>query len=400
MWKLPCPLAGGAGKPRRCTMARLVEHILTPSATKRVLVVAEDPWLRFRLHRELERAACDVVSVGRLRPADLSQSGSYDVVVTDAAVFPEGSRLEAFRALRAGSPGARFVLLVGAKEKSVAAQARESGFDLVLARPARAEALPELVREVLAEPPAPAEAVPVPMRFQFVLDLPGEGKRKAGTTFTALVIHALLLGAVLLVPLMFTETLNLRELAGVWLVAPPPPPPPPTGAQAPRRVKPVFQTVTGKLIAPTAIPKEIARIVETDELDIQGVPGGVPGGQLGGVLGGVIGGVPQATARPVLAPPVQKPIRVGGKLRPPRLLQRVEPVYPTIAKQARISGDVRIDAIIDTEGNVVDMQVLSGHPLLVQAALGAVSQWRYEPTYLNEQPVPVVLVVTVTFRLQ
>jgi len=91
---------------------------------------------------------------------------------------------------------------------------------------------------------------------------------------------------------------------------------------------------------------------------------------------------------------------VGGKLRPPRLLQRVEPVYPTIAKQARISGDVRIDAIIDTEGNVVDMQVLSGHPLLVQAALGAVSQWRYEPTYLNEQPVPVVLVVTVTFRLQ
>jgi len=77
----------------------------------------------------------------------------------------------------------------------------------------------------------------------------------------------------------------------------------------------------------------------------------------------------------------------------------VEPVYPLIAKQARIAGDVRIDAIIDTDGNVVEMKVLSGHPLLVQAALNAVSQWRYEPTYLNEVPVPVVLAVTVTFRL-
>ena len=380
-------------------MARVVEHILTPSTTRRVLVVAEDPWLRFRLHREFERAGCEVVSVARLRPADLNPPASYDVVLTDAAVFPEGSRLEAFRALRAGSSGARFVLLVGAKEKGVAAQARDSGFDLVLARPARAEALPELVRDVLAEPHAPAEAVPVPMRFHFVLEIPGEGKKKAGSALTALVIHSLILAVALIVPLMFTETLNVRELAGVWLVAPPPPPPPPpvANAQPVRRVKPVFQTVTGKLIAPTAIPKEIAHIVETDELDIQGVPGGVPGGQLGGVLGGVIGGVPHP--RPVLAPPVQKPIRVGGKLRPPRLTQRVEPVYPLIAKQARIAGDVRIDAIIETDGNVVEMKVLSGHPLLVQAALNAVSQWRYEPTYLNEVPVPVVLAVTVTFRL-
>lgn len=388
-------------------MARVVEHILTPTATQRILMVAEDPWLRFRLHREFERAGCDVVSVARLRPADLSRPASYDVVVTDAAVFPEGSRLEVFRALRVGSPGARFVLLVGAKEKSIAAQARESGFDLVLARPGRAEALPELVRDVLAEPHAPAEAIPVPVRFQFVLEMPGDGKKKAGSALTALVIHSLILGVALLVPLMFTETLNVRELAGVWLVTPPPPPPPPpapTGAQAPRRVKPVFQIVSGKLVAPRAIPKEIAHIVETDiDLDqgvLGGVPGGIPGGQLGGVLGGVIGGIPQAAGRPVLAPPVQKPIRVGGKLRPPRLLHRVEPLYPVIAKQARVAGDVRIDAIIDANGNVVEMKVLSGHPLLVREALAAVGQWRYEPTYLNEVPVPVVLEVTVTFRLR
>src|SRR3989304_2984191 len=117
-------------------MARVVEHILTPSTTRRVLVVAEDPWLRFRLHREFERAGCEVVSVARLRPADLNPPASYDVVLTDAAVFPEGSRLEAFRALRAGSSGARFVLLVGAKEKGVAAQAGGSGVDLGVERPA------------------------------------------------------------------------------------------------------------------------------------------------------------------------------------------------------------------------------------------------------------------------
>ena len=92
-------------------------------------------------------------------------------------------------------------------------------------------------------------------------------------------------------------------------------------------------------------------------------------------------------------------MRVGGKIRPPRLVRRVEPIYPGVAKQARIQGDVRIDAIIDAKGQVVEMKVLSGHPLLATAALTAVQQWVYEPTYLNEQPVPVVLEVTVNFRL-
>lgn len=172
---------------------------------------------------------------------------------------------------------------------------------------------------------------------------------------------------------------------------------------AARRVRP--QTLSGKLVAPTVIPKEIARIVELTDIEFEqwgvlgGVPGGVPGGQLGGVLGGVLGGIPSAS-RPVVAPPTQAPIRVGGKLRPPRLIRRVEPTYPGIAKQARLQGQVRIDAIIDTSGRVVEMRILSGHPLLVKAALEGVEQWLYEPTYLNEQPVPVVLEVTVYFRLQ
>jgi len=93
-------------------------------------------------------------------------------------------------------------------------------------------------------------------------------------------------------------------------------------------------------------------------------------------------------------------VRVGGRIREPRLIRRVEPDYPAIARNARIQGDVRIDAIIDTDGRIVEVKVLSGHPLLARSAAAAVSQWLYEPTYLNEQPIPVVLEVTVRFRLQ
>jgi protein TonB len=64
-----------------------------------------------------------------------------------------------------------------------------------------------------------------------------------------------------------------------------------------------------------------------------------------------------------------------------------------------VQGDVKIDAILDEQGNVIDMKVVSGHPLLYQAALDALSKWKYEPTYLNDEPIAVELVVTITFQL-
>ena len=112
----------------------------------------------------------------------------------------------------------------------------------------------------------------------------------------------------------------------------------------------------------------------------------------------MIGGIPLLKAKPPPAPP--KPVRVGGRIRPPRLIRRVNPVYPAIARQARIQGSVRIDAIVDTSGRVVELKVLSGHPLLVGPAVDAVQRWVYEPTYLNEQPVAVLLEVTVNFSLR
>jgi protein TonB len=81
------------------------------------------------------------------------------------------------------------------------------------------------------------------------------------------------------------------------------------------------------------------------------------------------------------------------------LIRRVQPEYPALAKQARIQGTVVLRAVIDREGIIQDLQVISGHPLLVQAALNAVRQWRYRPYYLNDQPVEVETQVTVNFSL-
>jgi protein TonB len=155
---------------------------------------------------------------------------------------------------------------------------------------------------------------------------------------------------------------------------------------------------------PTAIPKEIVYLREEPVGRLRGgvpgdVPGGVPGGVIGGVLGGVLGGVPTGVVPNVPKPMPQKPYRVGGNIRPPRLIRRVEPVYPQLARQAHIQGSVQIDAIIDTNGRVIEMKVISGHPLLATAALAAVQQWVYEPTYLNDVPVAVQLEVTVNFTL-
>lgn len=129
-------------------MARPAEHILRPTR-KKVLVASEDPWLRFRLQREMEEAGCDVTLLAKLRPAEVSQPGSYDIVLTDAALFPESSRLETLRALREASPMARFVLLVGAGESLLAEQAGQSGFAQVLERPSSADAFVALLGNIL-----------------------------------------------------------------------------------------------------------------------------------------------------------------------------------------------------------------------------------------------------------
>ncbi len=129
-----------------------------------------------------------------------------------------------------------------------------------------------------------------------------------------------------------------------------------------------------------------------------GIIGGMPGGDAGGLLGGLLAGRVGEVVPPPPAP-TRQVYRVGGQVKSPRLIKQVEPQYPLVARKAHIDGVVVIDAVIDEHGNVTEAHVVSGPGLLFPAALQAVSQWKYEPTYLNGEPVPLELGVNVTFHL-
>jgi len=136
---------------------------------------------------------------------------------------------------------------------------------------------------------------------------------------------------------------------------------------------------------------------------IGGIPGGMPGGG-GGILGGIIGGLPAAAPPPPpkAAPPPPKPVgiqKIGGNVIAANLINPVKPVYPPLAKMARQQGTVKFEAMISKEGTIEELKVVSGPPLLIQAAQDAVKQWRYKPTILNGEPVEVQTTIDVNFSL-
>ncbi len=246
----------------------------------------------------------------------------------------------------------------------------------------------------------------------------GSGKTgKPWTVAVSFFLQIILVLVAVLIPLIYTDTLPRTTLTSFLVAPPPPPPPPPPPAAAPIKVVKVIprQFDAGRLMAPKVIPKEIA-IIKEEELPppvsggvgvVGGVPGGVPGGVAGGVLGGILGGIPSA-APPPPPPPVEKKkeevklqrIRVGGNVQAAMLLRQTKPLYPPLARQARIQGTVKLQAIISRDGTIQQLQTMSGHPLLVPNALEAVKQWVYKPTLLNGEPVEVVTVIDVNFTLQ
>lgn len=232
--------------------------------------------------------------------------------------------------------------------------------------------------------------------------------KKALDFFLSIAGHALLFAAAIVLPLYFSEAIDLHGMETTYLVAPPLPPPPPAPAavvHSIRRPKSFFSD--NKLYAPHVIPKHIAKVKDlpSSPQPIAGVPGGVVGGVPGGQLGGVIGGILGDMGRVIPSPPPPKlvahrgPYRVGSKIQQPRLIQEVQPVYPILAKAEHVQGDVVIDSVIDAKGNVTEMKLVSGHPLLVTAAFDAVRQWKYQPTLLDGTPIPVEMHVTVHFSL-
>lgn len=228
--------------------------------------------------------------------------------------------------------------------------------------------------------------------------------RKPWTILVSTFLQCLLVIVMILIPLIYTEALPKQQLLTFLVAPPPPPPPPPPPAPTVQKVvRVVRQMVEGKLTAPKQIPKSIQMIKE-DELApeamggvVGGVPGGVPGGTPGGVIGGIIGGIASIAPPPKVEAP--KRIRVGGQVQAAKIVDQLRPIYPPLAKQARIQGVVRLEAIINRQGLIENLRVVSGHPLLIQSALDAVRQWRYQPTLLNGEPVEVVTTIDVVFTL-
>jgi len=224
--------------------------------------------------------------------------------------------------------------------------------------------------------------------------------KKPLTVFASFVIQTVVVGIMVLIPLIYTEALPRHQLMSFLTAPPPPPPPPPPPATAPRvRVIPRVVQQPQEMVQPRAIPREVA-IIREDPLPppgpvggvVGGVAGGIPGGSAGGMLGGMI-----ALAPP--PPPPQERIRVGGQVQSAKLVNQARPTYPPLARQARIQGTVRLEAVISKGGAIEELKVVSGHPLLIQAAQAAVLQWRYEPTLLNGVPVEVITTIDVNFTL-
>jgi protein TonB len=239
-----------------------------------------------------------------------------------------------------------------------------------------------------------------------------ERTRKPWTVAVSLIGQVAVVGVAILVPLVGTEALP-RAFSVVSVPDPPralahrPP------AAAAKRVNVVPPQFTAKgLVLPTAIPQKAAIIQDPDFLPPTGGEVGVEGGigNANGAGSGVIDSLLAARgAAPPPPPPAPKPapapaatprIRLGGVVVESKLISGPQPVYPQIARQARIEGSVRLEAVISREGTVIHLRAVSGHPMLIPAALAAVERWVFRPTYLNGDPVEVATEIEVNFTLR
>jgi protein TonB len=228
------------------------------------------------------------------------------------------------------------------------------------------------------------------------------GRIKTNQKWTGLIstlVQLGLVGFLVLLPLIFTEALPKGQLT-TWLVAPPPPPPPPPPA-APQiqHIQKVSEIVDGALRTPSKIPKKVQMIQQEDAPQqnsgvMGGVVGGVPGGSANGVIGGIIG---SAAPPPKVATP-QK-LRVSSGVADGLKVHDVTPTYPQMARIAHIQGDVLLQATISKSGVIENLRAVQGHPILIQAAMDAVKQWKYKPYILNGEPVEVETTIKVQFHM-
>ena len=207
----------------------------------------------------------------------------------------------------------------------------------------------------------------------------------------SVITHVLVVAAVVMIPLYATDVLPEPHRAVAFVhVTPIVPDPPPLLSQRERRTE--------------TPPATSAPISEPDGLEPEvDAPPPEPFDLPPSVIDGVAFAGTPLEHEPVPPPPpsrAREPVRVGGAITRPERIRDVPPVYPALARAARIEGTVILEAVIGIDGTVQDARVLRPFPYLDDAALEAVRQWLFTPTRLNGEPVPVVMTVTVTFRLR
>jgi protein TonB len=220
-------------------------------------------------------------------------------------------------------------------------------------------------------------------------------RRRASLLPVSLLTHVAIIAVAVLMPVLADGELPPVATASPAYVSIelPPPAPPPLGRE-PARSSSTSNPDAAPVNAPPDILPEPAIAPSAGAI---GAEEGEGFDDLPGLVGGV--DAPIAALPPAPPPPPKAPVRPGGRIEAPRIVTRVQPVYPPIAQASRVGGLVIIEALIAEDGRVRNATVLKGHPLLNQAALDAVRQWVFTPTRLNGDPVAVLMTVTVVFSL-
>jgi len=210
----------------------------------------------------------------------------------------------------------------------------------------------------------------------------------------------------MLIPLIYTQNLPPVQWEKLPLLAPAPPPPAQPAERPTVRTVHAIQKV---FMAPAAIPRQVVTVVDEPALPISGNEPGVLGGlENASAPVNLVSSLLERSVIPPPKPPDQPkpaehvsaaPVHVSGGVQAAKLLRRVVPIYPALARQARISGAVHLVGVIGKDGTIQNLQVLGGHPLLVKAAVEAVQQWLYRPTLLSGEPVEVIAPIDVMFNL-
>lgn len=231
-----------------------------------------------------------------------------------------------------------------------------------------------------------------------------QSARRGWTTLASFGFQAMALSLLLLIPLLTIQGPSRLALFSRPPISVPPPPTaqPPESAQRPSHSPNIRHVEI--LQQPTSIPRTIANLTATlDERPIASAPDVSGIGVIGSTGSGRLGafgppGLSVDIAPPPPVPAPSHPLKVSHWAEG-NLIYRVQPVYPPLARQARVQGSVELRAIISRTGTIENLIVVRGHPMLSVAAIDAVRRWRYRPYLLNSQPIEVETEITVNFLL-